>query len=35
VACFWLNDELGVGEQLGEFGHDARNRVQVDLSGKQ
>jgi len=30
-----LNDELGVREQLGEFGHDARNRVQVDLSGKQ
>jgi len=35
VACFWLNDELGVREQLGVFGHDARRRVQVGLSGEQ
>ena len=35
VACFWLNHELGVREQLGELGRDAGWRVHVGLSGEQ
>jgi hypothetical protein len=35
VTCVRLNDELGVREQSGKVGHDARNRVQIGLSGEQ